>query len=321
MPAPPESVSVVVPVYNGSATLEPLVRRLETVLGASAPDYELVLVNDGSSDGSWQRIVELSAQNDRVRGLDLARNYGQHNALLAGLRAARNEVVVTLDDDLQNPPEEIPRLLERLRGGADVVYGLPRQRQHGLWRNVSARLTRFALRGAVGIELADKVSTFRAFRTGLRETFAFFQGPYVTLDVLLSWATTRFEAIPVEHDERAGGTSAYTFRKLASQALTMLTGFSTRPLRIATLIGLATILFGFAIFAYVVIRYIFEGFASIPGFPFLASAIAIFSGAQLLALGVIGEYIARMHVRLMDRPTYAVREEVGAGARAGRHAG
>ncbi len=313
------SVSVVVPVYNGAETLAPLVRRLEAVLGAT--DYEILFVNDGSVDASWSEIVALGREHERIRGLDLARNYGQHNALLAGLRAARNEVVVTLDDDLQNPPEEIPRLLERLDDGADVVYGLPRQRQHGLWRNVSARLTRFALRGAVGIELADKVSTFRAFRTSLRDTFAFFQGPYVTLDVLLSWATTRFEAIPVEHDERQGGTSAYTFRKLASQALTMLTGFSTRPLRIATLIGLGTILFGFAVFVWVVVRYMLEGFASVPGFPFLASAIAIFSGAQLLALGVIGEYIARMHVRLMDRPAYAVREEIGAGARSGRHAG
>jgi len=306
-------ISVVVPVYNGSATLDSLARRVEEALRGR--EYELVLVNDGSADASWARIVALSEADKRVRGIDLARNYGQHNALLAGIRAARHDVVVTLDDDLQNPPEEIPKLLDRLDAGADVVYGKPRQRQHGLLRNVSTRLTRTALRGAVGIELADQVSTFRAFRTRLRDSFATFQGPDVTLDVLLSWATTRFEAITVEHDERQGGRSAYTFGKLAAQALTMLTGFSTRPLRIATLIGLATTVFGFAILVYVLVRYVVEGFASVPGFPFLVSAIVIFSGAQLLALGVIGEYIARMHVRLMDRPTYAVREEVGGGRR------
>jgi undecaprenyl-phosphate 4-deoxy-4-formamido-L-arabinose transferase len=261
----------------------------------------------------------LAGLDPRVRGLDLARNYGQHNALLAGVRAARQPIVVTLDDDLQNPPEEIPKLLARLDEGADVVYGQPVQRQHGFWRNFGTRLTRAALRGAVGIELAQKVSAFRAFRTSLRDAFADFQGPYVTLDVLLTWGTGRFEAIPVAHDERAEGRSTYTFRKLASQALSMLTGFSTRPLRIATLVGLATMVFGIGVLAYVVVRYIVEGFASVPGFPFLASAIAIFSGAQLLALGVIGEYLARMHIRLMDRPAYAVRERVGEAAGPGDH--
>jgi undecaprenyl-phosphate 4-deoxy-4-formamido-L-arabinose transferase len=305
------AISAVVPVFNGASTLEPLVRRLEAAL--EGYELEILLVNDGSGDSSWERILELSRENPRVRGLDLARNYGQHNAVLAGVRAARNPVVVTLDDDLQNPPEEIPKLLAKLDEGADVVYGQPVQRQHGFWRNFGTRLTRSALRGAVGIELADKVSAFRAFRTSLRDAFADFQGPYVTLDVLLTWGTGRFEAIPVAHDERTEGQSAYTFRKLAGQALTMLTGFSIRPLRIATLVGLTTIVFGIGILVYVVVRYIIEGFASVPGFPFLASAIAIFSGAQLLALGVIGEYLARMHIRLMDRPTYAVREEVGRG--------
>jgi undecaprenyl-phosphate 4-deoxy-4-formamido-L-arabinose transferase len=182
-------------------------------------------------------------------------------------------------------------------------------------------MTRYALRGAVGIDLAAKVSTFRAFRTDLRDAFADFRGPYVTLDVLLTWATKRFDSIVVDHDERTQGRSTYTFRKLAGAALTTLTGFSTRPLRIASLVGLATLVFGVGVFVYVVLRYILEGFASIPGFPFLASAIAIFSGAQLLALGVIGEYLARMHVRLLDQPAYAVREEVGAAARADEHAG
>ena len=303
------NVSVVVPVYNGAATLDALVERVAAALGSR--EFEIVFVNDGSADASWARIQALAAADGRLRGLDLARNYGQHNAILAGIRAARGDVIVTLDDDLQNPPEEIPRLLERIDAGADVVYGTPRQRQHGFWRNVSARLTRFALRAAVGIELAEKVSTFRAFRTELRNAFAFFQGPYVIVDVLLSWSTTRFDSIVVEHDERQGGKSAYTLRKLASQAMTMMTGFSVRPLRLASLVGFATILFGIGLLVFVVVRYIAEGFASIPGFPFLASAIAIFSGAQLLALGVIGEYLARMHVRLMDRPTYAVREEVG----------
>src|ERR687883_1386764 len=140
------SVSVVVPVFNSAGTLAPLVERLHTALANT--EHEILLVDDGSEDGSWARIVTLAEGDERVRGLSLARNFGQHNALLAGLRAARFDTVVTLDDDLQNPPEEVPKLLARLEEGVDVVYGRPRERRRGLWRDLGSRLTRFALRGA-----------------------------------------------------------------------------------------------------------------------------------------------------------------------------
>ena len=305
-------LSIVVPVYNSAATLGELVRRLNSALEPLHCDYELVLVNDGSVDGSWERIVELAADDDRVHGLNLMRNYGQHNALLAGIRAARHEVVVTLDDDLQNPPEEIPKLLAKLEEGFDVVYGDAHERQFGFLRNVGTAMTKLALRWVIGSDIAGKVSAFRAFRTELRLAFADFEAPYVSIDVLLSWGTTRFAAVPVEHRPRAEGRSSYSFTRLATHALNVMTGFSTRPLRIASLIGLVFTLFGVAVLAIVVITYVVEG-GSVPGFPFLASVIAIFSGAQLLTLGIIGEYLARMHLRVMDRPAFTVREEVGAG--------
>jgi glycosyltransferase involved in cell wall biosynthesis len=304
-------VSVVVPVYNSEGTLTELVGRLESVLEPLGP-YEVVLVNDGSTDASWERIVALANAHAEVRGIDLLRNYGQHNALLAGVRAAEHPVVVTLDDDLQNPPEEIPKLLGALEGGYDVVYGSAEDPQHGLWRNLATRLTKVALRPAIGSDIASQVSAYRAFRTELRDAFSDFAGPDVSLDVLLSWGTKRFGAVPVEHQPRAGGRSSYTFGRLATHALNVLTGFSTRPLRIASLVGLAFTLFGVVILVVVIVRYFAEG-DRVPGFPFLASVIAIFSGVQLLTLGVIGEYIARMHVRIMDRPSYAIREEVGSG--------
>jgi len=305
-------LSIVVPVYNSAATLGELVRRLNAALEPLHCDYELVLVNDGSADGSWERIVELAAGDDRVHGLNLMRNYGQHNALLAGIRAARHELVVTLDDDLQNPPEEIPKLLAKLEEGFDVVYGDAHERQFGFLRNVGTAMTKLALRWVIGSDIAGKVSAFRAFRTELRLAFADFEAPYVSIDVLLSWGTTRFAAVPVEHRPRAEGRSSYSFTRLATHALNVMTGFSTRPLRIASLIGLVFTLFGVAVLAIVVITYVVEG-GSVPGFPFLASVIAIFSGAQLLTLGIIGEYLARMHLRVMDRPAFTIREEVGAG--------
>jgi glycosyltransferase involved in cell wall biosynthesis len=301
-------VSVVVPVYNGAETLDELVARTAEAMAGSR--FELVFVNDGSVDESWSRVVALTASNPAVRGLDLARNFGQHNALLAGIRAARGDVIVTLDDDLQHPPEEIPRLLERLDEGVDVVYGTPGTRRHTFWRNVAAWLIRFSLRSSMDSDVARSVSPFRAFRADLRQTFESFSGPYVSVDVLLSWATNRFASVPVAHAERLSGRSTYSLGKLLALALTMLTGFSTWPLRMASLLGLASTLFGFLVLVYVLVRFTFEG-NPVPGFPLLASLIAIFSGAQLLTLGIIGEYLARVHVRTMERPPYAVREEIG----------
>jgi glycosyltransferase involved in cell wall biosynthesis len=297
------SLSIVVPVFNGSGSVEALVRRVAAALPDY--DYELILVNDGSADDSWRRISAAARLDRRVRGIDFARNYGQHNALLAGIRAARGETIVTIDDDLQNPPEEIPRLLAKLAEGYDVVYGSANERQHGLLRAAATRLTKSSLKAAIGSDAAMQVSAFRAFRTSLRNAFSDFKGPYVSIDALLGWGTTRFAAIPVRHDPRMVGRSNYGFVRLATHALNVLTGFTTRPLRIATLVGVAFTFVGLGILIFVVARYFVDG-DRVPGFPFLASQIAIFSGAQLLTLGIIGEYLARMHVRAMDRPAYSI---------------
>ena len=305
-----ESVSVVVPVYNAEATLDELVERIEATLDGTT--FEIVLVDDGSADGSWQKIVALALDHASVRGLELSRNFGQHNALLAGVRAARCAVIVTMDDDLQHPPEEIPKLLAQLGNGVDLVYGTPAVRHHKPWRNLSARVVRIGLKSAAGAEFAASVSPFRAFHSDLREAFGLFAAPYVSLDVLLSWATTGVSAVEVEHADRSVGVSTYSFGKLVSLAMTMLTGFSTRPLRVASLIGLAATGFGVLLLVYVLVRFFVEG-NPVPGFPLLASTIAIFSGAQLFALGIIGEYIGRMHVRMLSQPPYLVRREVGAG--------
>jgi glycosyltransferase involved in cell wall biosynthesis len=299
------SLSVVTAVYNGENSLRELCRRLVQVLPQVATQHEIILVNDGSRDASWEVISELSSQLPTVRGLNLMRNYGQHNALLCGIRAAKYDVIVTMDDDLQHPPEEIPRVLACLDEGFDVVYAAPKAEQSGLLRALASRITRLALSAAIGSEVAKNASAFRVLRTQLREAFAGYESPFVSIDVLLSWATNRFGAITVDFRPRHSGSSNYTFGKLVRHALDMMTGFSTLPLQLASLIGFGCTLFGVGILIYVVGRYFLEG--SIPGFPFLASIIAIFSGAQLFALGVIGEYLARMHFRTMNRPVYMVR--------------
>ncbi len=321
-PAPPArtatpgaspQVSVVIPVYNAAASLAELCERLTAALPGLAASSEVVLVNDGSRDGSWEIIRERAARpaagrGPRVRGIDLMRNYGQHNALLCGIRAAAGAVIVTMDDDLQHPPEEIGRLLEALGDEVDVVYGTPLAEQHGLWRDLASRATKLVLEGAMGAAVARRVSAFRAFRAELRGAFAQYGNPYVSIDVLLTWATTRFAAVPVRHEPRRAGRSNYTFRMLARHALNMVTGYSVGPLQLASLVGFASTLLGLLVLVYVVGRYLIQG-TTVPGFPFLASVIAIFAGAQLFTLGIMGEYLARMHSRLMSRPVYSVRRE------------
>lgn len=304
------NISVIIPVYNSEQILCELVRRLQPVLEAEAEKYELVLLNDGSSDQSWDVICELSATHPWIHGINLMRNYGQHNALLCGIRSAQHEIIVTMDDDLQNPPEEIPKLLKKLDDGYDVVYGTPQKQQHGFWRDMASQVTKLVLKSTMSVQVARNVSAFRAFRSDVRNAFTDFLGPFVSIDVLLTWGTTRFASIPVRHDERQEGASNYTFRKLLTHALNMMTGFSTLPLRLASVVGFGFSLFGFIVLVYVVGRYLIQG-SSVPGFPFLAGIISIFSGVQLFSLGIIGEYLARMHYRSMSRPYCVIRDMVG----------
>lgn len=304
------SVSVVVPVFRSEGTLRALCERIVSVLEREASVFEVVFVEDCGGDASWQTIEALAANDRRIRGIRFGRNYGQHNALLCGIRAARHEVVVTIDDDLQNPPEEIPKLLARLAQGFDVVYGAPEAERHGFLRDRASQITKIALQGAMGAQTARHVSAFRAFRTDLREAFDRYRSPFVSIDVLLTWGTTRFSHLKVRHDPRTVGTSNYTIRKLVTHAMNMMTGFSTIPLQLASLAGFAFSLFGLAILGYVLVNFLVRG-GSVPGFAFLASIVAIFSGVQLFALGIIGEYLARMHLRTMERPAYLVRDAVG----------
>lgn len=301
------NISVVIPVYNSSTILTELVARLGPVLESAAGEYELILVNDGSRDGSWEVICDLVSSYRWVRGVNLMRNYGQHNALLCGIRLVRNETIVTMDDDLQHLPEEIPKLLKKLDEGYDVVYGTPAQEQHGLLRDAASVVTKSALQATIGAETARMVSAFRAFRTMLCQAFADYRGSFVSLDVLLTWGTTRFTAVPLMHQARRAGDSNYTLWKLVTHAFNMMTGFSTVPLQMASILGFLFTLFGFIVLLFVIGNYFVRG-GSVPGFSFLACTVAIFSGVQLLLLGIFGEYLARIHFRSMDRPSSAIRE-------------
>jgi glycosyltransferase involved in cell wall biosynthesis len=297
-------ISVVVPVYNGSDSLPALVNALGSVLPTVAKKYELVLVNDGSPDQSWQVITQLAKAYPWVRGVDLMRNYGQHNATLCGIRDARYDVIVVMDDDLQNPPAELPKLLDKLDEGFDVVYGVPRRRQQVWWKSIASLIVKRAIAYVMGSRTVRDIGAYKAFRADIRKAFDGFNSPDVLVDVLLSWGTSRFASVVIEESPRSVGKSNYSLFKLMKVSLLVLTSYTTIPLRFASLMGFIFTLFGLAVLFYVLAVYLTVG--SIPGFSFFASAIIIFSGVQLFALGIIGEYLARIFDRTGGRPTYTI---------------
>lgn len=302
------SISVVIPVYRSEHSVPLLVKELAVEIPKIADRFEVILVEDDGGDGSWKAIEQLSSQYEFVRGIKLMRNFGQHNALLCGIRAASCELLVTMDDDLQHPVKQVKEMIDKLAEGYDVVYGAPTNLRHGPLRNIASQTTKIVLQSVMGAEAARNVSAFRVFRTNLRDGFTHFRGPLVNIDVLLTWATSSFVAIHVPHAPRTIGKSNYTFGKLVTHAFNMMTGFSTLPLRLASALGLVMTAFGSVILAYIVLSQLFAFRFEVPGFTFTASLVSIFAGVQMFALGIIGEYLARMYLRIMDRPPYVVRQ-------------
>lgn len=298
-------ISIVIPVYRSSNNLITLCDSIANIFHC---DVEILFIEDFGGDNSWDIIKELSKKYNFVKGFRMSRNYGQHNAILCGILKATGEIIVTLDDDLQHPPEEIPKLLSKLNEGYDVVYGTPEKPQHGFFRNISSTLVKLSLEKIIGKENARNVSAMRAFRTRLRESFYHYSNPIVNVDVLLTWSTTNFASVFVRHDERKFGESGYSTKRLMQHALNMITGFSTLPLQFASIMGFVLFLFGIVILFYVFLNWLING-SVVPGFAFIALIISFFSGAQLLAVGIIGEYLARIHVRTMERPPYLISED------------
>uniref|UniRef100_UPI0013C31A54 glycosyltransferase family 2 protein n=1 Tax=Allorhizocola rhizosphaerae TaxID=1872709 RepID=UPI0013C31A54 len=281
--------------------------RLNKVMADATTAYEIILVVDGSPDNTWEVADSLAKRSGPVRAIRLARNYGQHNALVAGLRAARFEVIVTMDDDLQHPPEEVPKLLAALTDDVDLVYGVAATEEHGFFRNLTSRVAKTGMAVALGAQNADQASAFRAFRAFMRGGFEQVQGPHASIDVTLSWSTTRIAVQTVDMADRAEGRSGYTVGRLVKHALNMALGYSTKPLRLVTYLGFLVGLIGVGLLTRMLWMY-FDGRTTQAGFTTIASMIAMFAAAQMVAIGVLGEYVGRIHSGGMGRPTYVIRE-------------
>jgi undecaprenyl-phosphate 4-deoxy-4-formamido-L-arabinose transferase len=303
-----ENCSIVIPVYRSEDTIAELIQRLATILPNLFPKFEVICVVDGSPDKSWEIICSLGKKYKWLRGVKLLRNFGQQNATLCGVRLAKYELTVTMDDDLQHPVEELPKMVDKLRSGFDVVYGSPQKPPAGILRNMVTNFTKRTLVWATQNRMPKDISAFMIFRTHIRDCFKDFRSSDANLDVLLSWGTSSFSSVKVNIEERKVGKSNYNLAKLIRMTLVILTGFSTLPLRIASVIGFLMTIVGLGVLIYILIIYFSQG--SIPGFSFLASLIAIFSGTQLFALGIFGEYMARIFNRSMDRPTYVIEKTI-----------
>jgi glycosyltransferase involved in cell wall biosynthesis len=301
--------SVVIPVYRGEDTLETLAARLAKVLPTCAEEFEVLFVNDGSPDHSWDVIESLTQQYSWARGIKLMRNFGQENATLCGIREACYEIVVTMDDDLQHDPADLPKLLAKLNEGYDVVYGVPRVRGQVWWKSILSAIVKWAISSVMGVSTIRDISAYKAFRSELKQAFDTITSHDVQIDVLLSWGATRFASVEIEEAPRTVGTSNYNFAKLVKVSLLVLTNYTTFPLRVASIFGFLFTIVGFFVLLYVIGVYFTVG--SIPGFTFLVSAVSIFSGVQLFALGIIGEYLARMFERSSGRPPYVIQKTIG----------
>lgn len=302
-------ISVVVPVFRSGAQLRLLYERLQAVLDSTGRPWEIILVDDASGDGTFDIMLELRARDARVRLIRFARNSGQQNATLCGMTRARGDCVITLDDDLQNPPEEIPRFLACLDQGYDVAIGrIEGEKKHRLFRNVGSVLVQRLASHIIGKPRHLSLSSYRAISRRAVDIMVSFAGTHVYLPALMLNAVPvdRVVNVPVPHHQRQAGHSTYTVRKLLKLASYLLINHSSLPLRLATLWGFVVSAASLAYAAWVVVRVLLHG-SPITGWPTLAVLVSFLSGNIMLCLGVLGEYISRLvqeNSRLSQFPVF-----------------
>lgn len=303
----PVDISVVIPVYNSAQYLPSLVFRLMSVLETETPRFEIILVDDGSTDESWDVLSELWARfPTQVIAIQLMRNYGQHNALMCGFREAQGEYIVTMDDDLQNPPEEIPKLLSAIRmSDADLVYGYYKQKKHAAWRNVGSALVRRFYK--LVLKVSYEPTSFRIIKSRLLKSILSYNKNFTYVDGLLTWNTQRINATVVEHHARANGRSGYSISRLVVLSLNLFTNFSLIPLQLVSVWGMFVAVVGLMFGGYFLLQSLLSNIA-VSGYASTIVAILVLGGTQLLGLGIIGEYLGRVHLNVNRKPQYVERQ-------------
>ncbi len=301
---------MVIPVYNSEDCLDALVKRLTDVLSRLGKTYEIILVNDCSPDNSWQKITELCAVYDRLKGINLRRNFGQDSALMAGLSYSCGEAVIIMDDDLQHDPADIPFLLEGLDRGYDVCYALFDSKKQSWFKNLGSRFN-----GKIANAILKKpkeiyLSPYKTIRRGVVDEIVKYDGPYPYVDGLLFRVTRNITQVTVQHHERYAGKGNYNLIKSIRVWMRLATNFSVTPLRIASFLGFLSSGAGFILAIYFIARHFVNGRAPL-GWASLITVVLFLGGIQLVTMGIVGEYIGRLFLHHSKQPQFIVREVAG----------
>ncbi|MBI3786505.1 MAG: glycosyltransferase [Deltaproteobacteria bacterium] len=299
-------ISVVIPVFNEAANIDMLHQRLSATLQQIERRYEIWYVDDGSSDASLERLRQIAEQDSNVGVIELTRNFGQHAAVLAGFAAASGAIVVTLDADLQNPPEEIPKLLAKIDEGYEVVGGWREERQDPVFRKAASKLINEMTSLAVGVKMKDYGCMLRAYRSGIVRQIVDCDERSSFIPALANSLAKRSAEIEVGHADRFSGSSKYGLLKLLRLSFDLITGFSLLPIQLMSLTGILVAVAGVGFGVFLLIRRLLVG-PEVEGVFTLFAILFVFIGILILAVGLVGEYVGRIYLEVRRRPTYRIR--------------
>jgi undecaprenyl-phosphate 4-deoxy-4-formamido-L-arabinose transferase len=308
-----ETVSIVIPVFNELATLDELVERVVRACESMSRAYEVILVDDGSSDGSSARLLEhAETYGGKVMAVLLNRNYGQHAAVMAGFAESRGDFVITLDADLQNPPEEIPALAAKMAEGYDLVGSVRRERKDSLFRRLSSAIINWTVRACTGVRMTDSGCMLRAYRRPVVDAMLRCHERSTFIPLLATSFAKKTCEIEVGHADRPRGTSKYGIWQLVNLQLDLLTSMTTFPLRLLSMMGIVISAagFGFGLLLFI-LRVVYGPEWAVGGVFSLFAVLFIFIGAQFVAMGLLGEYIGRIYHDVRARPRYFVHRVAG----------
>ena len=306
-------VSFVIPCYRSGQTLPAVIQEIkETMDSMDSYGYEIILINDCSPDDTFDVITRICRENDNITGINLARNFGQHSALMAGFHYVKGDVIVCLDDDGQTPADEVGKLLEGIEKGADVVYARYNHKRHSAFRNFGSHINELMTRIMLGKPKELYVSSYFAARRFVVEEMIRYEYAYPYVIGLVLRSTKNIINVDVQHRDRQAGESGYTLKKLLGLWFNGFTAFSVKPLRIATVTGVVCALCGFAYGIYTIIKKIFiKPPDLVIGFSALMSVTVFMGGMLMLMMGMVGEYLGRMYISVNNSPQYVIREIVG----------
>lgn len=301
-------VSFVIPCYNSEKTVGKVVAdAVNAISEMERRDYEVILVNDCSGDGTWDVIKEICSQNPHVKGICFAKNFGQHSALMAGYREASGDVIISLDDDGQTPANEACALITKIEEGYDVVYASYKSKKHSVGRNIGTRLNNFMCEKLLHKPKNLQITSFFAARRFIIDEITAYSNSFTYVPGLVLRTTGNIASVPVEHRERTEGRSGYNFWKLLALWMNGFTAFSVLPLRISTFTGVCSAAIGFLFLIYVVIRKILNPDSVLAGWSSMIAVILLLGGLILLVLGIIGEYLGRVYISINKSPQYVIK--------------